>query len=143
MEEVQRGHNYLQRCCHAMLKLGIHLLPNHHLAMHYPEIFRLFGPVYAWWLYAHERFNGIQENVNHNGKGEGELELTLLRNWVLKHRLYELVRCVLQIHHRSLVYCTEEVADIFSATIRIKGTSPHQSGPRREVSSDRYPSLPR
>ncbi|KAI0748334.1 hypothetical protein C8Q80DRAFT_1103489 [Daedaleopsis nitida] len=72
MEEVRRGHSYLQRCCQAMLRLGIRLLPNHHLAMHYPEIFRLFGPVYAWWLYAHERFNGLQENVNHNGKGDGE-----------------------------------------------------------------------
>ncbi|EIW57889.1 uncharacterized protein TRAVEDRAFT_38232 [Trametes versicolor FP-101664 SS1] len=75
-----------------MLRLGIHLVPNHHLAMHYPDFFRLFGPVYAWWLYAQERFNGEQERVNHNGKAGGEMELTLLRNWVGKHRFYELVR---------------------------------------------------
>ncbi|KAH9849688.1 hypothetical protein C2E23DRAFT_736978 [Lenzites betulinus] len=74
-----------------MLRLGIHLVPNHHLAMHYPVVFRLFGPVYAWWLYAQERFNGEQERVNHNGKAGGEMELTLLRNWVGKHRFYELV----------------------------------------------------
>ncbi|KAJ2982401.1 hypothetical protein NUW54_g10758 [Trametes sanguinea] len=90
-EDVQRGHSYLRRCCQRMLALGIHLLPNHHLAMHYPEIFRLFGPVYAWWLYAHERFNGIQEKVRTNGKGDGEMELTLTRNWVAKQRLHELL----------------------------------------------------
>ncbi|KAI0631156.1 hypothetical protein C8Q77DRAFT_1062169 [Trametes polyzona] len=91
MDEVKRGHAYLRRCCERMLELGIHLLPNHHLAMHYPEIFRLFGPVYAWWLYAHERFNGIQEKVRINGKAGGEMELTLTRNWVAKQRLYELL----------------------------------------------------
>ncbi|CDO69927.1 hypothetical protein BN946_scf184836.g1 [Trametes cinnabarina] len=90
-EDVRRGHSYLRRCCHRMLALGIHLLPNHHLAMHYPEIFRLFGPVYAWWLYAHERFNGMQEKVRTNGKGDGEMELTLTRNWVAKQRLHELL----------------------------------------------------
>ncbi len=91
MEEVHRGHRYIRRCCEEMLRLGIHLVPNHHLAMHYPDIFRLFGPVYAWWLYAQERYNGEQERVHHNGKAGGEMELTLLRNWVGKHRFHELV----------------------------------------------------
>ncbi|KAH9849533.1 hypothetical protein C2E23DRAFT_870645 [Lenzites betulinus] len=74
-----------------MLELGIHLLPNHHLAMHYPDIFCLFGPIYAWWLYAHERFNGIQEKVQINSKACGEIELMLTRNWVAKQRLFELL----------------------------------------------------
>ena len=92
MEDVNRGHGYLVHdVCQAMLRLGVHLVPNHHLAMHYPRIFRLGGPAYAWWLYAQERFNGEQETVNHNGHAGGEMELTLLRNWVAKHRLYELV----------------------------------------------------
>ncbi|KAI0826846.1 hypothetical protein BC628DRAFT_1410053 [Trametes gibbosa] len=90
MDEVFRGHSYLQRVCVHMLHLGLHLLPNHHLAMHYLDIFRLFGPVYAWWLYAHERFNGIQEKVRTNGKAEGEMEITMTRNWIAKQRLYEL-----------------------------------------------------
>ncbi|CDO73340.1 hypothetical protein BN946_scf185008.g103 [Trametes cinnabarina] len=91
MDDVHCGHHYLRRCCQEMLCLGVHLVPNHHLAMHYPEIFRLFGPVYAWWLYAQERYNGEQEKVKHNGKSGGEMELTLLRNWVGKHQFYELL----------------------------------------------------
>ncbi|KAI0370386.1 hypothetical protein BV20DRAFT_1035887 [Pilatotrama ljubarskyi] len=91
MDDVERGHRYLRLCCVQMLRLGVHLLPNHHLAMHYPIIFKLFGPVYAWWLYAHERFNGIQEKVRTNGKAAGEMELTLTRSWVAKQRLYELL----------------------------------------------------
>ncbi|TFK82047.1 hypothetical protein K466DRAFT_443405, partial [Polyporus arcularius HHB13444] len=91
MEEVERGHRYLRQCCTEMLRLGVHMVPNHHLAMHYPDIFRLLGPVYAWWLYAHERFNGMQEKVPHNGKANGEMELTLTRWWVLRQRLLELL----------------------------------------------------
>ncbi|KAI0324359.1 hypothetical protein GY45DRAFT_1349447 [Cubamyces sp. BRFM 1775] len=66
------------------LHLSIHLVPNHHLAMHYPEIFWLFGP---------ECFNGEQEKVKHNGKAGGQMELILLRNWVRKHRFYKLAKC--------------------------------------------------
>ncbi|KAL1949361.1 hypothetical protein VTO73DRAFT_8242 [Trametes versicolor] len=90
-DDVKRGHRFMQMCCQEMLRLGIHLVPNYHFAMHYPQFFRLFGPVYAWWLFAHERFNGEQEKVNTNGRAAGEMELTLMRNWIAKHRLFELL----------------------------------------------------
>lgn len=91
MDEVQYGHQFLRWCCQEMVALGVHLVPNFHYAMHYPQFFRLFGPVYAWWLFAHERFNGELEKVNLNGHASGEMELSLMRNWITKHRLYELV----------------------------------------------------
>lgn len=92
MSDVQQGQRYIQLHCQELLRLGVHLLPNHHLSMHYSDIFRRFGPAYVWWLFAFERFNGDQESVNINGRGGGEVEMTLIRNWVSKHRLFELVR---------------------------------------------------
>lgn len=91
MDDVNRAHEYLVRYCKLSLRLGIHLKPNHHLAMHYPAIFRRFGPTYAWWLFAFERFNGYLENINLNGHAGGIMELTILRNWVQRHRVYEMV----------------------------------------------------
>ncbi|EJF67325.1 hypothetical protein DICSQDRAFT_46259 [Dichomitus squalens LYAD-421 SS1] len=90
-EDVQHGHHFLRWCCKEMVMLGVHLVPNFHYAMHYPQFFRLFGPVYAWWLFAHERFNGALEKVNMNGHADGEMELSLMRNWITKHRLHELI----------------------------------------------------
>ncbi|KAG6862796.1 hypothetical protein C0993_001457, partial [Termitomyces sp. T159_Od127] len=50
-----------------------------------------FGPVYGWWLFAFERFNGMLEKVNHNGHDGGKMEVTLLRNWVQTQLIYELL----------------------------------------------------
>ncbi|KAJ7120571.1 hypothetical protein C8R43DRAFT_1136739 [Mycena crocata] len=89
--DAERAQRYLQMFCQGCLRLGIPLKPNHHLAMHYLPIFIRFGPAYAWWLFAFERFNGILEKVNLNGHAGGEMELTLLRDWILKQRVHELV----------------------------------------------------
>ncbi|KAG6875879.1 hypothetical protein C0993_006940 [Termitomyces sp. T159_Od127] len=59
--------------------------------MHYIQVFKRFGPAYAWWLFLFERFNGELEKVNLNGHAAGEMELTLLHDWGLKQRLKELV----------------------------------------------------
>lgn len=92
MIDVRRGQRYLQMYCQLLLRIEAHLTINHHLAMHYVDIFRRFGPAYVWWLFAFERCNGEQEQVNTNGRAGGEMELTLMRSWVGKHQLFELVR---------------------------------------------------
>ena len=69
----------------------VHLIINHLLAIHYVDIFRRYGPAYVWWLFAFERCKGEQEEVNLNGRDDGTMELTLMRNWITKHRLFELV----------------------------------------------------
>ena len=89
--DVQRAQRLIQLFCQMALRMGIHLTINHHLAMHYLKVFDDFGPVYAWWLFAYERFNGLLEKVNLNGHADGVMELTLMRAWVLRHRFYELV----------------------------------------------------
>ncbi|KAJ2926230.1 hypothetical protein H1R20_g10867, partial [Candolleomyces eurysporus] len=91
MAQAAIGQQYLKRYCLQMLELGVVLTINHHLAMHFCTMIKLFGPVYAWWLFAFERFNGLLKRVNHNGHDGGRIELTLMRNWVQAHLLYELL----------------------------------------------------
>ncbi|KAF6764943.1 hypothetical protein DFP72DRAFT_986014 [Ephemerocybe angulata] len=91
MAQAAKGQTYLRLYCLELLTLGVLLTINHHLAMHFAMMIKLFGPVYAWWLFAFERFNGMLEWVNHNGHNGGRIELTLLRNWVQTHLLYELL----------------------------------------------------
>ncbi|KAL7283633.1 hypothetical protein ACG7TL_003069 [Trametes sanguinea] len=91
LEHVRRGQRYLRKYCVGLLELGVHLVINHHMAMHYEFVFPRFGPTYGWWLFGFERCNGDQEKVNHNGHDGGEMELTLMRNWVGRHRLHELL----------------------------------------------------
>ncbi|KIM73128.1 hypothetical protein PILCRDRAFT_829385, partial [Piloderma croceum F 1598] len=49
--------------------------------MHYGLFFQL-GPVYAWWLFAFQCFNGLLEKVKLNGHANGVMELTLMRAWL-------------------------------------------------------------
>ncbi|KZT25039.1 hypothetical protein NEOLEDRAFT_1156520 [Neolentinus lepideus HHB14362 ss-1] len=91
MAEARLGHDFLVQYCKHCLRLGIHLVINHHLAMHYVDMIKLFGPIYGWWLFAFERLNGMFEKVNHNGHDGGRMELTLMRNWVQTQLLYELL----------------------------------------------------
>ncbi|KAG1751405.1 uncharacterized protein EDB91DRAFT_1234802 [Suillus paluster] len=54
----------------SMDELGIHMLINHHMSMHYQMIFKNFGPTYGWWLFAFEHCNGDQQKVNLNGHAD-------------------------------------------------------------------------
>lgn len=90
MAQAAVGQQYLVNYCQRMIMLGVELTINHHLAMHMEDFIRLFGPVYAWWLFAYERFNGMLEKVKLNGHDGGRMELTMLRNWVQTHLIYDL-----------------------------------------------------
>lgn len=91
MAQARIGQDFLTQYCKRCLVLGIHLVINHHMAMHYYDMIKRFGPVYGWWLFAFERFNGLLEKVKLNGHDGGRMEVTLLRNWVQSHLLYELL----------------------------------------------------
>ncbi|KAJ3512148.1 hypothetical protein NMY22_g15420 [Coprinellus aureogranulatus] len=91
MAQAMTGQAYFAQYCLGMLALGVLLSPNHHLAMHLVTMIKLFGLVYAWWLFPFERFNGMLEKVNLNGQSRGRVEQTQLRNWVRNHLLYELL----------------------------------------------------
>ncbi|KIJ59512.1 hypothetical protein HYDPIDRAFT_100577 [Hydnomerulius pinastri MD-312] len=90
VDELDCGQTYLQLYCQGLQALGVHQTINSHLAMHYSVVFRQYGPAYATWLFGFERFNGVLESVNLNGHSGGEMEYSLARDWIEKHRLYEL-----------------------------------------------------
>ena len=91
MAQAQLGQQFLNRYLTACLELGIHLVINHHMSVHYVAMIKLWGPIYSWWLFAFERFNGMLECVNTNGKDSGRAELTLMRNWIMTHLVYDLL----------------------------------------------------
>ncbi|KAH9847644.1 hypothetical protein C2E23DRAFT_889746 [Lenzites betulinus] len=68
-----------------------HLTPYFHLLTHLILFILKFGPVYAWWAYVYERFNGWLAKVNHNGHKGGELEATLMRSWTKLHLIHDLI----------------------------------------------------
>jgi hypothetical protein len=91
MAQAKAGHQYLAQYCQWLIFLGCTLTINHHISMHFSAMIKLFGPVYSWWLFAFERFNGMLEKVKTNGRDGGKMELTMLRNWVQTHLIYELL----------------------------------------------------
>ncbi|KAF9489274.1 hypothetical protein BDN71DRAFT_1530062 [Pleurotus eryngii] len=91
MAQARLGQDFLIEYCHMCLCLRIPLVINHHLSTHFFDMIKQFGPIYAWWLFAFERFNGMLERIHHNGHNGGRMELTLLRNWTWTHLVYELL----------------------------------------------------
>ncbi|KAH9940309.1 hypothetical protein B0H21DRAFT_697685, partial [Amylocystis lapponica] len=91
MSEARVGQNFLVQYCRRLKGFGTDLTINHHLSTHFAHFIKLFGPVYGWWLFAFERFNGLLEKVHINGHDGGRMELTLLRHWVQSHLVYEYV----------------------------------------------------
>ncbi|EIW80779.1 hypothetical protein CONPUDRAFT_57284, partial [Coniophora puteana RWD-64-598 SS2] len=89
MHQAQTAQEFLAQYCQRCIALDIPLRPNHHASMHTSEMVKRFGPVYSWWLFAFERFNGMLERVKHNGHDGGQMELTLMRAWVQTHLIYE------------------------------------------------------
>jgi hypothetical protein len=50
---------------------GINPRPNHHMSMHLPLFFALFGPVRSWWCFPFERLIGqIQRLLSNHKLGE-------------------------------------------------------------------------
>ncbi|QRV78265.1 Transposase family tnp2 [Ceratobasidium sp. AG-Ba] len=60
---------------------NVPLPPNFHYMMHLEESILKSGSVYNTHVWGMERTNKIVSQVNHNGKGRGVLEGTLMRGW--------------------------------------------------------------
>lgn len=91
--EARRAQECHNRACQTWALMFCHLTPYFHLLIHFLLFVLCLGPVYAWWAYVYERFNGWLSEVNHNGHKGGELEATLMRSWTKLHLIHDLV-CV-------------------------------------------------
>ncbi|KAL6308961.1 hypothetical protein BKA93DRAFT_821803 [Sparassis latifolia] len=89
MSQARIGQDFLTQYNCTLQQLGIDLTINNHLSTHFAKFIKLYGPVYGWWLFPFERFNGMFEKVNTNGHNGGRMELTLMRYWVRCHLIYE------------------------------------------------------
>lgn len=74
-----------------MLAAGAHLTINWHIAMHYAEFVKLYGPLSGYTCFAFERNNGTLSRVNHNGKTGSDLASILHRAWYRELRIIALV----------------------------------------------------
>ncbi|KDR67756.1 hypothetical protein GALMADRAFT_79375, partial [Galerina marginata CBS 339.88] len=62
------------------------LKPNHHYALHIPDILILFGPLHGTWAFALERLIGRLQGLNTNGK-IGEMEITVMKSFCRRANL--------------------------------------------------------
>jgi hypothetical protein len=101
--DVLRGRDFMSRAFQSWARMGAHMTPYFHLAVHYVEPFLAMGPSYGWWTFPYERNNGFLGRFNHNGHGGGELEATMMRGWWKSMLIYNLVRSPLHtcLTHRS------------------------------------------
>lgn len=104
--QAQMGQEFLAQFCHALLTLGVPLVINHHLSLHFFDMICLFRPIYAWWLFAFECFNGMMEKVKHNSHDGGQMEVMLLQNWVQTQFIYELLLSLLLMLTHKSVQCS-------------------------------------
>ncbi|OAD68357.1 hypothetical protein PHYBLDRAFT_173355 [Phycomyces blakesleeanus NRRL 1555(-)] len=68
MSEINKAHNYLQSFCQQCLviyKPGF-LTCNMHLHLYLRETINDFGPVYGYWLFGFERYNGLLKKIDTN-----------------------------------------------------------------------------
>lgn len=109
LDECNAAVEDIRQYCRLRLLYGIALTISHHLAMHYQEFFRRYGPAYAMWLFAFEALNGLLKKINTNRRGAGEMELTFMRSWIRYQLLSDLVSSM---HVYPIHYLTHFIAGI-------------------------------
>ncbi|KAJ7154970.1 hypothetical protein C8R43DRAFT_923002 [Mycena crocata] len=89
--EVKRGFAALGNAVQSWARMNCHLTPYFHLAFHMEPQFYAMGPMYGWWAYPYERYNGFLGRFNHNGHSGGELEGTMMRGWWKTNFIHDLL----------------------------------------------------
>lgn len=71
VSEVKRAHHLLVRFCRKFEELygAERVTPNMHLHAHLCECIEAYGPVYTFWLFSFERYNGLLGRIPTNRKG--------------------------------------------------------------------------
>ncbi|OAD65129.1 hypothetical protein PHYBLDRAFT_176406 [Phycomyces blakesleeanus NRRL 1555(-)] len=88
------------------------ITPNMHLHMHLRESMLNFGPVYAFWLYSFERYNGKLKNIKTNRRNG--LEVTIMRVFLEKVFISSFLRAYSTNLSSPLIEFLEGVAQVKS-----------------------------
>lgn len=97
--ETDRGQSAFSYACSSWARMNCHLTPYNHIVCHMGSVILRLGPTYGFHLFGPESNNGRLVRVNNNGHTGGELEATMMRSWIKKSLIYDLVR----LPHSSLV----------------------------------------
>ena len=109
---------YLHQFCRTFAALcGTEVCtPNLHLHLHLKDSLLDYGPVYAFWLFSFERFNGVLGNYSTNNKN---IEVQLMRKFINQQKSKD-------------VYFPEEYQDLYETLFKTtsnRGSLHHTSTP--------------
>ena len=81
LQEIDHGHESILRFCQEFERLygSEQVTPNMHLHMHLADCLKDFGPVYGFWLFSFERYNGILGKFQTNNRS---IEIQMMRKFV-------------------------------------------------------------
>ena len=81
VKEIDESHNLFKLFCGSFSRLRgpLKCTPNMHLHLHLRQCLFDFGPVYAFWCFSYERFNGILGSFHINNH---DICITLMRKFI-------------------------------------------------------------
>ena len=88
--EISQGHELLTMYCKQFKILydTNNYVLNMHLPLHLKECIKDFGPVYGFWCFSFERYNGIMGNYHTNNQS---IEIQVMRKFVTTYILLKSV----------------------------------------------------
>lgn len=108
---------YLRFCKHVERKYGeLFITPNMHMHCHLLDSVQNFGSVFAFWLFSFERFNGMLESYNTNGRENFEIQL--MREFLVTNNL--LGRSLVRLddeHSKLLLPVAEKISGLRKISI--------------------------
>lgn len=86
VEKVKKADDYLMTFLHKFERLygPQHCTPNMHLHLHLKECIFDYGPVYSFWCFSFERYNGMLGSYQHNNRN---IEVQIMRRFQQSQQL--------------------------------------------------------
>ena len=111
---AMEGHKLLLQFCKQFQRLygKDKVTPNMHMHMHILNCILDYGPVYAFWLFSFERYNGILGSYRTNNRS---IEVQLMRHFVQEMEIGKL-------HIRDESYTAHSIVQELDQTTAVVGT---------------------
>lgn len=119
-DEIDEAHRLLERFVRGCARLYQRqsITPNMHLHLHLRRVLQDFGPIYGFWLFSFERYNGYMKDAETNRKDA--FELTFVKRFVEKTYAADFVR-----HDLAPRFLQRQLE--YGFLLRIAGQSPQSS----------------
>ncbi|KAL5494053.1 hypothetical protein EMCRGX_G015323 [Ephydatia muelleri] len=114
IHDAMEGHKLLLQFCKQFQRLygKDKVTPNMHMHMHILNCILDYGPVYAFWLFSFERYNGILGSYRTNNRS---IEVQLMRHFVQEMEIGKL-------HIRDENYTAHSIVQELDQTAAVVGT---------------------